>query len=134
VKLQTGVRIEADVWQAYREVCSRERLRPSRAVEDFLRLVVDNDSVLSVIGMMREAAKSKAEGVKANARVLLYYLTHGKYWISGRGDEDVSVEFLLLEALKAVADADLRLQIEHALVERQRVAEAEKKAKEAGQG
>ena len=112
MRLQTGVRVEADVWQAYREVCSRERLRPSQAIEDFLRLVVDNDSALSVIGMMREAAKSKAEGVKANARVLLYYFTHGKYWISGRDDEEVSVESLLLDALKAVTDADLGSQIE----------------------
>jgi hypothetical protein len=130
MKLQTGIRVEADVWLTYRLVCSREKQRPSRPIEDFLRIVVDSDSALSVLSMMREAAKSRVNGLEAYARVLLYYLTHGKFWISDRDDE-VSVEFLLLEALKTVTDKDLRSQIEEALIGEQRSREAEKKAREA---
>ena len=111
-------------------VCSREKQRPSRAIEDFLRLVVDDDSALSVLSMMGGAAKSKVDGAEAYARVLLYYFTHGKFWISDRDDE-VSVEVSLLDALKIVTDKDLRSQIEQALIEQQRSIEAEKKAREA---
>jgi hypothetical protein len=41
MKKQTGVRVEAELWEAYRELCRRQRLRPSQPIEDFLRLVVD---------------------------------------------------------------------------------------------
>ncbi len=129
VRRQTGV-CGADVWQAYREVCGREKLRPSRPIEDFLRIVVDSESALGTLSMMREAARSKFEGFQAYAQVLLYYYMHGKFWIRDRDDE-VSVEFLLLDALKTVADKDLRAQIEHALTERQRCIEGKGEPEEA---
>jgi hypothetical protein len=121
--------VEADVWQTYREVCSREKLRPSRPIEDFLRIVVDSESALGTLNMMREAARSKVDGLQAYAQVLLFYYTHGKFWIHDREDE-VSVEFLLLDALKIVADKDLRSQIETALIGQQRSIDAKKKAEE----
>jgi hypothetical protein len=76
--------------------------------------VVDNDSALSLLSMMREAAKSRVDGYEAYARVLLDWYTHGKFWINV-SDDEVSVESLLLEALKTVADSDLRRRIEEAL-------------------
>jgi hypothetical protein len=117
MKLQTGVRVDAELWRAYRMVCGRERLRPSRPIEEFLRLVVDSDSALGLLSLMREAARSRVDGVEAHARVLLDWYTHGKFWTHVAGDE-VSVESLLLEALKTVADLDLRRRIEAALVAR----------------
>ena len=115
MKQQTGVRVDAEVWLAYRELCSREKLRPSRPIEEFLRLVLDNDSALSLLGWMRGVAKARAEGFDAYARVLLDWYTHEKYWFSV-GDDDVSVEALLLDSLKMVADSDLRRQIEETLI------------------
>jgi hypothetical protein len=124
MKVQTGVRIESDVWSAYKAVCGREKLRPSRPIEDFLRLVVDNDSALSVLSMMREAAKTRVDGFEAYARVLLDWYLHRKFWLtlrtSGDEDEDVPVETLLLDALKVVVDPDLRGRIEEALIAFQR--------------
>ena len=38
-----GYGVEAEVWVAYRAVCSREKLRPSSPIEEFLRLVLEND-------------------------------------------------------------------------------------------
>ena len=124
MKVQTGVRIEAEVWKAYKAVSSREKLRPSRPIEDFLRLVVDNDSALGVLSMMREAAKTRVAGVEAYARVLLDWYMHDKYWLTLRSsddeDEEVPVETLLLDALKVVVDPDLRGRIEEALIAFQR--------------
>jgi hypothetical protein len=39
---------------------------------------------------------------------------HDRYRVHGSGDEDLSVETLLLDALKTVGDEDLRGQIEEA--------------------
>ena len=126
MKLQTGVRVESEVWRAYKVVCEREKLRPGEPVEDFLRLVVDGDSALGLLRIMREAARSRVEGFEAYARVLLDWYVHHKFWLSTGGEEDISVENLLLDALKVVADPDLREQIETALIDRQRRISQEK--------
>jgi hypothetical protein len=120
LKKQMGVRVESEVWRAYKVVCGRESLRPGQPIEDFLRLVVDGDSALSVLRVMREAAKSRVDGFEAYARVLLDWFVHGKFWFSTSGEEDVSVEGMLLDALKVVADPDLRQKIENALIDNQR--------------
>ena len=122
MKTQTGVRVDREVWRAYKVVCEREKLRPGEPIEDFLRLVVDGDSALSLLRLMREAARRRVDGVEAYARVLLDWYDHGKFWVhSVSGDEEVSVESLLLDALKVVGDSDLRAQIEEALKAHQRV-------------
>jgi len=91
----------------------------SRPAEEFLKLVVDGDSALSLLSLMREAAKSRAKGYEAYTRVLLDWYTHDKFWINTSGENEVSVESLLLEAVKLVTDADLRQRVEEALVARQ---------------
>jgi hypothetical protein len=96
-RLQTGMRVDAEVWGAYRVLCSRERVRPSRPIEEFLRLMVDNDSTSSLLVMLREAVKSGVEGYDARARVLLDWYTHGKFWTYVQ-DVEVSVEGMLLDA------------------------------------
>jgi len=120
MKLQTGVRVEAEVWREYRALCGRERLRPSLPVEEFLRLVLENGSALGFLTVMRGAAKTRVEGVDAYARVLLDWYTHGKRFFHAVGDDEASVEGLLLEALKAVKDSELRQRIEEALIAAQR--------------
>jgi len=120
MKKQTGVRVEAELWEAYRELCRSQKLRPSQPIEEFLRLAVEEGSAVSLLRSVRESAKTRTEGHQAYARVLLDWYTHGKYWVDGPGEADLSVETLLLDALKTVADHELRGQIEEALTARQR--------------
>ena len=127
MKRQTGVRVEAEVWGAYRAVCTREKLRPSLPIEEFLRLVLENDSASSLLSMMRGMAKARAEGFEAYARVLLDWYTHEKFWFQVGEDEEASVEALLLDSLKVVADSELRRRIEEALVAQQRKRYLEKR-------
>jgi hypothetical protein len=127
VRVQTGVRVDSELWQAYRGLCHREKLRPSEPIEEFLRLMVDADSAMSVLSLMREAARSRVEGLEAYARVLLDWYTHGKLWFHVQSEDEASVEGLLLDSLKLIADPDLRKRIEEALVANQRGA-YEKKA------
>jgi hypothetical protein len=75
--------------------------------------------------------KARVEGHEAYARVLLDWYTLGKFWIEGSGEEELSVETLLLDALKTVANSELRGRIEEALTERQRRIYREKEAKKA---
>jgi hypothetical protein len=109
------VRIEVEVWRAYREFCRREKLSPYVAVEEFLKVAVENGSASNVLNMMRVFAKTRAEGFEAYARVLLGWYQRGKYFFPVSGSERVSVEGLLLNALKDVREPDLRGRIEEAL-------------------
>ena len=126
MKRQTGVRVDAEVWGAYRALCSREKLRPSFPIEEFLRLVLENGSASSVLSMMRGVAKARADGFEAYARVLLDWYTHEKFWFQV-GEDEASVETLLLDSLKVVNDPELRRRIEEALVAQQRKRYLEKR-------
>jgi hypothetical protein len=116
MKVQTGIRIEAEVWQAYKALCSGEHLRPSMPIEEFLKIAVDNESILKILGFVRTASKSQAEGINANARVLLNWHRQGKRFFHAPGQDDSPVEGLLLEVLKTVTDSELRQQIEQTLI------------------
>jgi hypothetical protein len=116
MKMQTGMRVEVEVWQAYRALCSREHLRPSMPIEDFLKLVLDKGSALTLLSLVRGAVKTQSEGVNAYARVLLNWYTHGKHFFHAMGQDEASVEGLLLESLKVITDLELCRQIEEALM------------------
>ena len=83
---------------------------------EFLGLVLENGSALGLLGFVRGAAKAKAEGVDAYARVLLDWYTHRRRFFHAMGEDEASIEGLLLEALKTVTDSQLLRQIEEALI------------------
>jgi hypothetical protein len=116
LKKQTGIWIDAQVWEAYRGLCSREKLRPSEPIEEYLRVILQNGSALAVLNMVQGMAKARSEGVEAYARVLLNWYKNKKYWISAADENDVSVETTLLQVLKEVADPQLRKEIQEALM------------------
>jgi len=72
MKMQTGMRVEVDVWRSYRALCSRERLRPSLIVEEFLRLVLETDSAVGFLSLLRVL-------LRFMQKVLM--LTLGCFWI-----------------------------------------------------
>jgi hypothetical protein len=89
-------------------------------MEEFLRFVLESDSAMGAMSVMKVAVKARSEGVEAYARVLLDWFEHGKYFVYGEGGDNVSIEWLLLNALKLVVDSELRRQIEEALIASQR--------------
>jgi hypothetical protein len=122
MKVQTGFRVEDKVWLAYRALCSRDKLRPSVPIEEFLNLVLENDSALGFLTLMQGTAKANAEGLEAYTRVLLTWYLAGKRYFNSARKDDESVEGLLLECLKVVSDPGLRHQIEEALIGKRRQA------------
>lgn len=115
MKRQTGIWVDGQVWQGYRELCSGERLRPSEAVEEFLRFVLRGGSVLGAMRLIRAVAESRCESFDAYARVLLDWLRKDVYYVVTVDEAEASVEYMLLEALKQVTDPNLRKEVEEAL-------------------
>ena len=75
MRLQTGLRVDANLWGAYREVCRREGVRPYQPIEEFLKSAVENNSTAALVHIVQEAAKFRAEGYNAYARVVLEWYT-----------------------------------------------------------
>lgn len=117
MKKQTGIWVDAPLWEAYRNLCSREKLRPSEPIEECLRLAVRNGSASNVLNMMRGTADAKAKGFEAYVRVLLNLYTHDRHFIEEGGGTPDAIEPMLLEALKSVDDAELRQKIEEAFAD-----------------
>lgn len=129
MKKQTGISIDAELWDAYRDVCGREKLRLSEPIAEYLRLVLQTGSVLAVLNMMRGMGKARPEGLEgfeAYARVLLDWYKNGRRWIHVTDETEAPVEPMLLHALKDVVDPQLRRDIQEALIIRPRKQTGEK--------
>lgn len=114
VKKQTGIWVDAQLWQAYRQQCSREKLKPAEPIEAFLRLAVEN-GIMETVNMIQTLKKVEAEGLEAYATVLLNWYTNGKRWIMVSDEDEAPIEPMLLETLKHVQNPQLRQQIVEAL-------------------
>ena len=108
--------VDAQVWDAYRELCDREKLRLAEPIEEYLRVVLKNGSPLTVLNMMQSLSKARSEGLEDYARVLLNWQRRGQYWVRVTAENEVSVEHLLLNVLKEVPDPQLRKEIREALM------------------
>lgn len=117
MKKQTGMWVDSAVWQAYKDLCRTAKLRPAEPIEGFLDFVLQSGSVLTVLNLLKTMRGS--EGYEAYARVLLSWYREGRQWMD-TDDDEVSIEPMLLETLKHVADSELRKDIETALIERGR--------------
>jgi len=115
VKRQTGVWIDAEVWDAYRGLCEREKLRLAEPIEEYLRFVLRNGSVLTVLNMLKSVSSVRSGGFEDYARVLLDWYRAGERWVHVTDESEVAVDNMLLQALKDVADPELRREIREAL-------------------
>ena len=123
MKKQIGIWIDAAIWHAYRELCSKERFRPAKPIEKFLQFILHGKSVASVLNLMETAGK--AEGFEAYARVLLEWYRDGKLWMYITDEDEAPIEPMLLEALKRVTDCKLRQEIEEKLIRNTREKQGE---------
>jgi hypothetical protein len=108
--------MDSQIWNVYREVCRREKLRPFEPIEEYLKLVVRNNSALIVLSMIRSITKVKPGAFEAYAQVLLNWHKTGRYWIHVTDEIEAPVEHMLLHCLKDVADPRLRNEIQEALI------------------
>jgi len=116
LKKQTGVFIDAQVWGSYREVCRREKLRPSEPIEEYLKFVLRNSSALTILSMIQSMTRAEPSAFEAYARVLLNWYKTGRSWIHVTDENEASVEHMLLHSLKDVAEPHLRNEIQETLM------------------
>jgi heterodisulfide reductase subunit C len=126
MKKQIGVTVDTQVWNGFRNVCAREKLRPSEPIEKFLRFVINNGSALTVLNMMLGIEKTRSEGFEAYARVLLNWYKNGQFWIRVTDETEAPVEHMLLQALRDVSDPQLRRDIQETLMIKSREQTGEK--------
>ena len=83
---------------------------------------------------MQSLSKARSEGFEDYARVLLNWQSRGQYWVRVTAENEVSVEHLLLNALKEITDPQLRREIREALMyeprRREKKMDKQKKAAE----
>lgn len=85
-------------------------------IEQFLRLIVNGGSALSVLNMLEGMTKERQSSFESYDRVLLAWYRNGKTWIYVTDEDEAPIEPMLLEALKQVKDPKLRREIEEALI------------------
>jgi len=113
LKKQTGIWVDSAVWEEYRQLCSREKLRPAEPIEKFVRFIVSGGSAKAVFPMLD--ASQRQESFDAYARVLLDWLRKDVGYVSMPGEDGAPVESMLLQTLKQVTNRNLRSEIEEAL-------------------
>lgn len=113
LKKQTGIWVDSAVWEEYRQLCSREKLRPAEPIEKFVRFIVSGGSAKAVFPMLD--ASQRQESFDAYARVLLDWLRKDVGYVSMSGENGAPVESMLLQTLKHVTNRNLRCEIEEAL-------------------
>jgi hypothetical protein len=116
LRKQIGVFVDAQIWDGYRELCRREKLRPFQPIEEFLKLIIRNGSTLKVLSMTRSMARVEPAAFEAYARVLLNWYKTGRRWIHVTDEIEAPVEQMLLQSLKDVADPRLRGEIQETLI------------------
>ena len=117
MKVQAGVRVDGEVWDAFKRLCKSEEVREGAVVEGFLNVVLECGSALSVLHMLRGAVRAGVEGFDDYARVLLNWYKGGRRWVYVEGRE-VAVDGALLLGLKTVSDSRLRGEIREALMKK----------------
>jgi hypothetical protein len=117
LKVQVGVRVDGEVWRAFKSVCKSEEIREGIVVEGFLNVVLECGSALGVLRMLRRVVRAGVEGFDDYARVLLSWYKGGRRWVYVEGRQ-ISLDGMLLLALRAVSHSPLREEIRGALVER----------------
>ena len=105
------------VLAGFKELCRGEDLRPSEAVEDFMRLSLQAGSVSSVLDAAGQGLASAQEGLRDQAEVLLQLKSRGEHWIHMGGGENISVNGTLFQLLGRIRDPAIRQRIKEALEE-----------------
>ena len=108
------MRVDCVVWDAYKKVCVREELRSNVGVEGFLRVVLEDGSVLRVLRLLQRVARARVESLDDYANVLLTWYERGERWVYSE-DRQVSLDDMLLSVLRNVSDPRLRSKIRRAL-------------------
>jgi len=96
-----------------------KKVRPYQPFEEFSQVGSEEPFDFNSGAHTSWGSKASRRRIQRLRAAALNWYAYGKFWVDIQ-DKDISLEELLLDALKLVSDADLRRRIEETLIERQR--------------
>ena len=110
-----GWRVDKWTLDKFRELCEKEGLRPSHAIERFMELSNEKESIADLLRAAEKGLEKIVEANDAKARVLLDWLEKGTYWIYPETGKRLYIPSVLLEMLGQIKDEKFRKKIEDTL-------------------
>lgn len=114
-KRPLGWRVDKWTLDKFREICKKDGLRPSQAIERFMELSNEKESIVNLLRAAEKGIEGIVEANEAKARVLLDWFEKGIYWISSETGKGFYIPSFLLEMLGKIKDEKLRKNVEDTL-------------------
>lgn len=112
MKIQTGLRLNQQIWINYKALCEKANLRPNEAIELFLTICVEKDNLNVVLNSLKSQNPSKKLALELKLKNLLldfeYYFRSDEK--DGKTEEYYSVDSRLkciTEILPQISDPTL---------------------------
>jgi CRISPR/Cas system-associated protein Cas10 (large subunit of type III CRISPR-Cas system) len=94
-----GWRVDKWTLDKFRELCTKEGLRPSQAIERFMELSNEKESIVNLLRAAEKGLEKIVEANDAKARVLLDWLEKGTHWIYPETGKRLYIPSVLLKCL-----------------------------------
>ena len=111
-----GWRVDKWTIDTFRDLCTEEGLRPSQAIERFMELANQKNSVVDLLRAAEEGVGNIGDANEAKARVLLDWLEKKTFWLPSETGKKVFIPRVLLNMLGTIQDEKLRNKIEDSLL------------------
>jgi len=118
MKVQTGLRLNQLTWQNYKVLCENSNLRPNEAIELFLNICVEKDSINVVLNSLRSQGPGEKLAYELKLKNLLldfeYYFRSDEK--AGTTEESIGVDSKLnsiTELLPLITNQELLTKTEN---------------------
>lgn len=71
MKRQTGIRVDAALWEGYKNLCKERRLRPNEPVEAFLKACNEKGDIMAVLNSLEGQSPGETLAYELRLRSLL---------------------------------------------------------------
>lgn len=116
---QVGWRFDPFLLKKFNETCRSSAFKPSKAIEYFMRAVVETGDPTIVLSRITRGSEIEKKAVEAQARILLAKLRNGEYWIY-TGDGERNIVASLLDMIPKLENEELIREIELELSKRRK--------------
>jgi hypothetical protein len=112
VKPQTGMRLDRLLYDRFKELCKREKLRPNEATELLMQMCLEAESVKAILSMQSrqktgfvKAEELKLKGALSHLKTFIEAVEKRKMWILTKGRPERIDQVIYLPAYEAAVAA-----------------------------
>ena len=110
-----GWRVEKWTIDKFRDLCTKEGLRPSQVIERFMELSNEKQSIVDLLRAAEKGIGKRVEANETKAKILLDWLEEGTYWMPRETGKNLYIPSVLLKMLGTIQDERMRKKIEDTL-------------------